>query len=134
MPLAPALHEALSGAQQDTDARSELHDPPGRYWLRADLFRVNLGDHLLECLPDVWTLDLNERSSHRGALPIKSSDGYVKARIQRVATDGTLPEARTDLRRAFYANEDVRDVDLLGRCHHRLVLTYEEVQSQEASP
>jgi hypothetical protein len=131
MPLAPALHEALSGAQQDTDANCELHDSPGRFWLRADLFRANLGDHLLECLPDAWILDQNERSSHRGALLVRGSDGYVEARIQRVASDGTLPEARTDLRRAFYDNEDLREVDLLGRCRHRLVVTYEEAHGQE---
>lgn len=62
---------------------------------------------------------------------LRSNDGYIEARVQRVASDGTLPEARTDLRRAFYDNEDLRDVDLLGRCRHRLVVTYEEVRDQD---
>ena len=79
----------------------------------------------MDCLPAGWTLDSSERQAHRGALLLSGSDGYIQARVQRVSSDGTLPEARSDSRRSFYDNEDLTD-DILGRCRHNLVLTYEE--------
>uniref|UniRef100_UPI002457CA84 lytic transglycosylase domain-containing protein n=1 Tax=Nocardia farcinica TaxID=37329 RepID=UPI002457CA84 len=43
-------------------------------------------------LPDGWTLDTDEREQRRGALVLKSVDGYIQARIQRVNADGTIPD------------------------------------------
>ncbi|WP_280505808.1 hypothetical protein [Nocardia farcinica] len=122
------MHQALNAAKIDSNRRSrhQLHKRTGCKWLRSDLFRADLGDHLTETLPDGWTLDTDEREQRRGALVLKSVDGYIQARIQRVNADGTIPEARTDRRRGFYDNCDIREVDLLGQCNHNLMVTYRE--------
>jgi len=125
VPLAPQLHEALRAARADTELHRALYAAEGKGWLRSEVFRAILGDHLVDCLPAGWTLDSSERQAHRGALLLSGSDGYIQARVQRVSSDGTLPEARSDSRRSFYDNEDLTD-DILGRCRHNLVLTYEE--------
>lgn len=126
-PLAPLVHQALDAAKVDAHRKSrrQLHNRPGCGWLRADLFRADLGEHLADAIPSGWKLDPDERSQ-RGALVLKSADGYIQARVQRVDSDGTIPEARSDRRRKFYSNCDFRQVDLLGHCRHNLVLTYKE--------
>lgn len=60
----------------------------GRGWLRSEVFRAMLGDHLVDCLPSGWTLDRWERQAHRGALLIRGCDGYIQARMQRVQATG----------------------------------------------
>lgn len=126
-PLAPHVHQALDAAKIDVQRKSrrQLHNRPGCKWLRSDLFRADLGHHLADAIPTGWKLDLDEREQ-RGALLLKSDDGYIRARVQRVDIDGSIPEARSDRRRKFYGNCDIRDADLHGRCHHNLVLTYKE--------
>ncbi|MBF6254426.1 hypothetical protein IU414_06480 [Nocardia farcinica] len=127
-PLVPCLHQALNAAKIDANRKSrhQLHKRTGCKWLRSDLFRADLGNHLAETLPDGWALDHDEREQHRGALVLRSADGYIQARVQRVEADGTIPEARSDRRRIFYRNCDIRQVDLLGQCNHNLILTYQE--------
>lgn len=129
-PLAPQLHEALRAAQVDTGVHRGLYAADGKGWLRSEVFRATLGDHLVDSLPSGWALDSSERQAHRGALLIRGCDGYIQARMQRVASDGTLPEARSDSRRSFYDNGELTD-DLLGRCRHNLVVTYEESDRSE---
>lgn len=122
------MHQALNAAKIDANRKSrhQLHKRTGCNWLRSDMFRADLGGHLAETLPDTWTLDAAEREQHRGALVLRSVDGYIAARIQRVDADGTLPGARSDRRRGFYRNCDIREIDLLGQCKHNLMLTYQE--------
>jgi hypothetical protein len=125
-PLSRSLHEALGGARADTLRHASLFATEDRKWLRSELFRANLGDHLAECLPPGWSLDGEERRHFRGALSITGAEGYILARVQRVTSDGTLPEPRSGARKCFYANDDVASTDLLGRCRHQLMLTYVE--------
>lgn len=124
-PLAPLVHDALNAARIDTRDNKDLYVGAGRNWLRADLFRADLGDHLRDALPKDWTLSERERDQ-RGAILLRSSDGYIHARVQRVDSDGTIPEARSDRRREFYNNCDLGVIDLNGRCKHNLVLTFKE--------
>ncbi|MCD2115152.1 hypothetical protein LQ384_29235, partial [Rhodococcus rhodochrous] len=71
-------------------------------------------------MPFGWSLDKNERIKHRGALLLHDEGRRVQIRVQRIAADGTLPEARSDSRRTYYQNTDFDVVDLEEKCYHKL--------------
>lgn len=123
-PLAPLIHQSLIGARRATKSDSRQYSGRRR-WLRPDLFRANLGDHIADALPTGWALDEDE-IKQRGAILLRSADGYIQARMQRVESDGSIPEARTDRRKSYYDNCRIDELDLNGLCNHRLVFTFEE--------
>ena len=119
------LHGALQASNRGVATQSAMYAGKGRHWLRSDIFRAELGGNLAEMLPGEWSLDDGERA-HRGALLLRHGGGYIQARIQRVETDGSLPEARSDMRRRFYRNTDIDDVDILNKVRHNLVFSFSE--------
>ncbi|MBQ7806398.1 hypothetical protein [Rhodococcus sp. (in: high G+C Gram-positive bacteria)] len=130
-PLVEPMHEALESARHFIDVEHRGVVGKDQHWLRTANMRGSVFRYLKRQDLGDWFLDESAHGQN-GAVHLTNNDGTSQLRVLHASADQADPVAgHSRRRRAYFTNNPlIEEEDLFGTVHHKLLMLWEEPDSE----